>query len=228
MASDQGCAGTVGFAMADPTPREAVAEGGGAAEGSRSPARRRSRLDGRILAICACIALVAALAAGLVVARITGDSSDGGGKDPKLGLSSDRVDPGELLRTPLQTVAGEPTSLRASLGAKPLLVNLWQQSCAPCIAEMPLLEQVNKADPRVKVVGVDVQDRLDHATEMATQTGITYPWFRDERGDLFYAAKGTGLPKSLLVSPSGKVLATKNGAFDDRAELDAWLDQHLT
>lgn len=227
MAAEQPCAGTVKSAMAHNTLPPDV--GGGAEEGpTRRPvAHRRFGLEGRTVAVCACIALVAALAAGLIVARITGDSSHTGAKDPKLGLSSDRIDTAALVRSRLTTIGGGPTTLQASLKDKPLVVNLWQQSCAPCIAEMPLLEQLNQGDRRVQVVGIDVQDRLDHATEMARKTGITYPWFRDERGDFFYVAKGTGLPKTLLLSRSGAVLATKNGAFKDRADLDGWLNRNL-
>jgi thiol-disulfide isomerase/thioredoxin len=107
------------------------------------------------------------------------------------------------------------------------VVNLWQQSCTACVAEMPLLEQVNQTDPRVSLVGIDVQDRVDYAKKMAKQTGITYPWLRDDDGNFFYAAQGTQLPKTLLLSPQGKVLAVQNSAFKDRAQVDAWLQKHL-
>lgn len=77
------------------------------------------------------------------------------------------------------------------------------------------------------MVGVDVQDRLEYAKRMAKQTGITYPWFQDPDGNFAYAAEGTQLPKTLLLSVDGDVLAEKNGAFKDRADVDAWLAKAL-
>jgi thiol-disulfide isomerase/thioredoxin len=197
-----------------------------------SPPRRRRRIDGRTLAICVCVALIAAVIAGLVTSKVTGTSNnDAGSRRPKFGLvpaESVKIDVDKMLDTKLQTVAGAPTTLRASLGTKPLVVNLWQQSCTACVAEMPLLERVNQTDPRVALVGIDVQDRLDYAKKMAKQTGITYPWLRDDSGDFFYAAEGTQLPKTLLLSPQGKVLAVQNSTFKDRAQVDAWLQKHLS
>ena len=192
------------------------------------PSRRRRRIDGRTFAICLCIAVVAAVIAGLVASKFTTTTNNEAvPRDPKISLVSDKIDVDKLLDTKLQTVAGAPTTLRKSLGAKPLVVNLWQQSCTACVAEMPLLEQVNQNEPRVALVGIDVQDRLDYAKKMATQTGITYPWLRDDDGDFFYAAQGTQLPKTLLIGTDGKVLAVQNRTFKDRADIDAWLQKHL-
>ncbi len=193
-----------------------------------SPPRLRRRIDGRTLAICLCIAVVAAVVAGLVASKFTSKSNDDAGRrDPKISLVSDKINVDQLLDTKLQTVAGAPTTLRKSLGTKPLVVNLWQQSCTACVAEMPLLEEVNQTEPRVALVGIDVQDRLDYAKKMAKQTGITYPWLRDDEGDFFYAAQGTQLPKTLLVGTDGKILAVQNRTFKDRADIDAWLQKHL-
>lgn len=193
-----------------------------------SSPRRRRRIDGRTLAICVCIAVVAAVIAGLVASKFTSTNNDDAApRDPKISLVSDKIDVDKLLDTKLKTVAGAPTTLRKSLGAKPLVVNLWQQSCTACVAEMPLLEQVNQTEPRVALVGIDVQDRLDYAKKMAKQTGITYPWLRDDDGDFFYTAQGTQLPKTILVSTDGEVLAVQNRTFKDRADIDAWLKKHL-
>ncbi|MGF1550826.1 MAG: TlpA family protein disulfide reductase [Sphingomonadaceae bacterium] len=49
--------------------------------------------------------------------------------------------------------AGEPANL-ADFRGKPLLVNLWATWCAPCIAEMPLLDQLAASRDDIKVLAL--------------------------------------------------------------------------
>ena len=181
-----------------------------------------------MVAICVCIALIGAIAAALVANAVIGKDDDGAASSDRITLGSAKVDGTALLTQPLLTVNGKTSSLGAVTGTKPVLVNLWQQSCAPCVKEMPLLDEVHRTEERVDVVGVNTQDPPDRARQMAAKTGITYPWLRDPTGDFFYASKGTGLPRTVLIEPSGVVLATKTGEFSSRAELERWLDDHLS
>ncbi len=188
------------------------------------PARSGLRsLDRRTIGICVCVAVLFALVAGLVTAKLTEDD----GTTNRASLSSAKVNTATLLATKVRTVAGTPTTFRASLTGKPVLVNFWSQSCGPCKEEMPLLEQVHQTDKRIDVLGVDTLDRVDLAKVVAKRRKITYPWIVDLNGDLANAAKSVLLPTSLLLDAKGKVLASKIGAFDDRAAVDAWIAKHL-
>jgi cytochrome c biogenesis protein CcmG/thiol:disulfide interchange protein DsbE len=209
----------------DPVAAASTPGGGPGAPGGRA----RRRLDRRTVAICVCIALVAALGAGLLATVVLGDggSPDAGAGPSMTVVQAGAIDRTDLVGVRLLTVDGKATSLGRRLGPKPLVVNLWAQSCVPCIKEMPLLEKVSRSDSRVSFLGVDVLDRLDKAKAMAKQTGITYPWVRDPNGDFGLAARTAGLPDTLLVDTDGTVLATKLGPFDDEAELRSWLDDHL-
>ncbi len=195
------------------------------------PEPRQRRLDGRTIGICVCIALIAALATALVAAKVTGDD---GAPGTAAGSSSrpiqlvPAVDTKKLLATPLVTVDGKTTSLGASMGKKPVLVNLWAQSCLPCLKEMPLLEQASKANPGLQVLGVDTQDQLAKAKVMAKRTGITYPWVQDQTGDFFFEAQAAALPTSFVIQPSGEIVASKTGAFTSAAELERWLRSSLS
>ncbi len=222
--------GTVEVTMADPLEpeRPTDAEAGARGRGSRGRGRR---LDARMVAICLCVAVIGSVASYLIATAVW-DRSDrpqraGAGPAPDIELSNGDVDGAKLLATDLQTPDGKATTLRASLGDKAALVNLWQQSCAPCVKEMPLLQKVHQRDGRVDVIGVDTQDRPELARAMAARTGITYPWLQDRSGDFFYAAQGVGLPTSILVEPSGDVLAVRTGPFDSFADVTSWLDDHL-
>jgi cytochrome c biogenesis protein CcmG/thiol:disulfide interchange protein DsbE len=193
------------------------------------PGRRRRPLDRRTVAICVCVALLGALLAGLAASFVLDDDEPAPTAAPSRMevVPAASPEPDELLGVELVTVDGAKTSLARLLGPTPVVVNLWAQSCVPCITEMPMLEQVDRDDDRVTFLGVNVLDRLDKAKAMAARTGITYPWVRDPDGDFGAAARTAGLPDTLLVDTDGTVLATKLGAFDDEAELRAWLDEHL-
>ena len=189
------------------------------------PARSGLRsLDRRTIGICVCVAVLFALVAAFVTSKVTEDPTPKDHAD----LVPAKVDLAKLLAVPLKTENGQDTTFQALVGTKPVLLNLWQQSCAPCVSEMPLLDTVHKSDGRVAVIGIDTQDRVGLAKQMAKQTKITYPWLRDPKGDFFYEAKGVGLPTSLLIDATGKkVLGVKQGPFDNRADVDAFLDKYL-
>ncbi len=190
--------------------------------------RRRQRLGRRTLAISLLVAMVASILAGLVASiALSRDGGSTAASEGELSLSSPgAVDVDRLLGLRLLTVEDEATTLHQQLGEGRTLVNLWQSTCTPCIKEMPLLEAARHDNPDVTFVGVATQDRLADAKKLAAQTEITYPWFQDPDGNLFYEAKGAGLPTTLLLAADGRVLATETGAFSTTAELQAFLDDH--
>jgi thiol-disulfide isomerase/thioredoxin len=189
---------------------------------------RPPRSTARLVAICACIALVGALLAALVTSLVLDDDPASSPDEDAAALQlDDSVDTTELLRVELLDLDNAPTSLGELLTDQPMVVNLWAQSCAPCVKEMPLLEAASKANPDIDFLGVDTQDQLDKALEMAELTAITYPWVQDPDGDFFYAARAAGMPTTLVVSPQGEILAAKTGSFSSQGELQRWIDDYL-
>jgi thiol-disulfide isomerase/thioredoxin len=183
-------------------------------------------LDRRTIAICVVIALLAALGAGLVTSIVLG-GDDGGSSasGDRLTLSGDKaVNIDRMLSARLRTPAGAATSLDRLRDDRPTLVNLWASTCAPCVKEMPLLEAASKVNPSIQFLGIATQDPVAKARKLATQTGIRYPWALDPDGNFFYEVKAAGLPTTLLISPSGAIIATKTGAFGDEQELQDFLD----
>ena len=212
--------------MADPSEPQA----GGAtataepAEPSGPDAARGGRrvLDRRTIAIAVVLGVVAALVTVLVGSALA--SSDDGGSDGAMQLQ-EPIDASALLKTGLKTVDGGTTDLARFQEDQPMLVNLWQSTCAPCVDEMPLLDAAQADNPDITFVGVATQDKAAKAEALADQTGITYPWALDPDGDLFFAAQGQGMPTTLLLSASGEVIDAKTGSFDNASELQAFLDQ---
>ncbi len=60
-----------------------------------------------------------------------------------------------LPSTPLTTLAGEPRTLAAMAGGKPMVVNLWATWCPPCRREMPVLASAQKRETGLSFVFVN-------------------------------------------------------------------------
>ncbi|MEO6989123.1 MAG: TlpA disulfide reductase family protein [Aquihabitans sp.] len=181
-------------------------------------------LGSRTIAIAVAAALVAALAAALVASLVLDDGSDVAAPVGQTELTPvTGTTPDQLFTVGLIDPDGNTSTLEDHVVDRPLLVNLWARSCAPCIKEMPWLEAVAKTTPQIDVLGVNVQDNLTDAKAMAEQTGITYPWARDTDGEMLVAAEANGLPYSLLIDTDGTLLATKLGAFSSQEDIEQWI-----
>lgn len=124
---------------------------------------------------------------------------------------------------------GDPVDLSTLEG--PLVLNLWQAYCDPCIREMPALQEFHEQyGDRVGVLGVDYLDvRPVAALELVQQTGVTYPLVADPGGDLsanepFPVVRG--LPYLAFLADDGE-LFVEAGGVETVEELVAKAEQHL-
>ena len=122
---------------------------------------------------------------------------------------------------------GNGTASFASLRGKPAIINLWSQTCAPCVKEMPLFDALAaRLGDDVHVVGLNSGDTLSQAQKFAAKVGVDYDlWLDDDRRGST-ALKVTALPVTVFVTADGLITKTKLGAFDD-AELDAAVQELL-
>jgi cytochrome c biogenesis protein CcmG/thiol:disulfide interchange protein DsbE len=105
---------------------------------------------------------------------------------------------------------------RLSLGdlrGRPVIVNFWASSCAPCIDEFPLLTSaaaVHGADG-LAVVGVVVRDSSVAAREFLARMGATWPSAMDP-GDAVAMQYGIiGPPDSFFIDRDGIVVSRQIG-----------------
>ncbi len=103
---------------------------------------------------------------------------------------------------------------------RPMLVNFWASTCAPCLKEMPALEATHNQRSDVAVVGIDVADSVDAGRKMIEKTGVTFPQGRDPKSTVIAAFGGAVLPHTVAVDASGKVVAIHSGALDDASLAD--------
>jgi thiol-disulfide isomerase/thioredoxin len=104
-----------------------------------------------------------------------------------------------------------------SLKGKPLLINLWATWCAPCVAELPLLDKLAAArGDALKVLTVD-QDmtKTEAVAAFLTQRGITKlePWL-DPKNDLAFKFGAQTLPVTIYFDAAGKEVWRFSGGHD--------------
>ncbi len=123
---------------------------------------------------------------------------------------------------------GKPTTIAELTGkngagnnaaGRTLLVNLWATWCAPCRAEMPALDTLQRemGGDRFEVVAVNVDTGSDEKPKkFLKEIGITsLGFYRDASMGLFNEAKqrglALGLPVTLLVDGEGCLIGHMNG-----------------
>lgn len=168
------------------------------------------------------VAAVVMLAAGLGL-RASGSGESGTARSPSPPTVPSDLDGAQLLTAPLMRANGGSGTLAELAGAKPVVINFWAEWCAPCVTEMPILEQVHRTAGAPVFVGVNEGDSAEEAGAMARRTGISYEWVLDADGGLAAAAETINLPTTLLITADGQVVATKVGAFHSASELERWL-----
>ena len=142
----------------------------------------------------------------------------------------ERGDPEERFRLPdrkLQGFDGAADVAVDTLRGSPSVINFWATWCAPCVKEMPALQQVAaEVEGRVAFLGVNVQDAPVNATSFAEQLGISYLMATDPRGAFWQEVGGFGMPTTLLVNSRGMVVYRHTGALE-ADELRELLRQRL-
>jgi thiol-disulfide isomerase/thioredoxin len=102
---------------------------------------------------------------------------------------------------------GKPTSLEAFAG-KPVLVNLWASWCAPCVKELPTLDQFARAQKgKLNVVAISQDMDVPQTSVVAflkTHGIVTLTSYQDPKMALSGALGAEVLPTSILYDSSGR------------------------
>lgn len=115
---------------------------------------------------------------------------------------------------------GESLDL-ASLKGQPVLLNLWATWCAPCKAEMPVLDAIAAENQgRLRVVTVSQDIKGEAVVVPFFEEGKfahLEPWL-DMKSDLSFSTGVTDMPTTFLYDASGREIARVTGAFDWEGE----------
>ena len=132
---------------------------------------------------------------------------------------------------PIMTLAtpnGVKVEIPQAWAGNPTLVNLWASWCAPCLKEMPELQafSAEQAGNGVQVVGIALDDSAS-VQAMLQRLAITYPNLIDAPGPADAGVRlgnpAGVLPYSILVSTEGRVLKMKIGPFENRQDIERWI-----
>ncbi len=186
--------------------------------------RSRSTLPWQAIVAATVLASIAAL----TVFALAGDDPD-----PREGAQAIALEPdsgardGDPIDAEFTTAAGEPATIRATLDGRPMVVNFFGSWCTPCVKEMPDFQAVAQAlDGEVDFLGLAVNDRPEDAAAIIESTGVTYPWGRDQDGDVIGSARIPSMPSTMFVNAEGEVVDIQPGAVDaDR--LRELIEEHL-
>ncbi|HZQ42369.1 MAG TPA: TlpA disulfide reductase family protein [Acidobacteriaceae bacterium] len=104
----------------------------------------------------------------------------------------------------------------ADLKGKAVVLNFWAPWCPPCRLEMPWLQKLQTTHPELKVVGVeDDADEYGNAIDFAQRAGISFLLVRNNQFVDDEFGRLPGLPTTLYLSPSGRVVHTITGVVPE-------------
>ncbi len=169
--------------------------------------------------------LIACLAAGLLTACDTGASdstqenanADGTSETIALTGTLNRSFAGEAIPDVTLT---DPDGATLDLAAlkEPVLLNLWATWCAPCVVEMPLLDELAadlEGDVRVLTVSEDLRGAEVVVPFFEARDLPNLPRWMDQQNDLAFSyGGGAVLPLTILYDADGREVWRVIGAYD--------------
>ena len=164
-----------------------------------------------VLALAGLAAGVAGCGSDSVDARLTepGPVQEGGG------LPSGSPETGKRLPddTYERLEGGEATF--AQYRGKPVVVNVWASWCAPCLQEMPAIEEVHgELGDQITFVGINSRDDRGEAKSVAARTGVTYDLLFDPKAGFVADTGVLAFPTTLFVDAEGRIVSSKAGPID--------------
>lgn len=115
----------------------------------------------------------------------------------------------------LRQFNGQALSLEGLRG-RTVMLNFWASWCVPCREEMPMFEEVWRAERErgLTFVGVAIQDDEPLLIEFIQHFGVTYPTGLDSDNRIALAYNVLGLPTTVFISPSGSITRRWQGPID--------------
>jgi cytochrome c biogenesis protein CcmG/thiol:disulfide interchange protein DsbE len=128
--------------------------------------------------------------------------ADDGLQDPMVG----KVAPDFTLRLLANTTT--QTLHLASIKGKPIMINVWSSSCAPCADEARLLqtEWQRVQSKGIVFIGIDFLDSQSSGLDFLHTYGVTYQNVIDTDGSVAVSYGVSGTPESVFINSQGVII----------------------
>jgi thiol-disulfide isomerase/thioredoxin len=109
---------------------------------------------------------------------------------------------------PLLGEAGEGSLSLESLRGRVVLVNFWASWCEPCEREMPAMDRLYAALPKseFELVAVAIDENREDVVAFQERMDLDFPIVLDPGGTVYQAYQSMGVPESLLVDRTGRIV----------------------
>ena len=114
----------------------------------------------------------------------------------------------------LATVIGDHRFSLAELRGKPVVLNFWASWCIPCQDEAPILADIARRHPEIRVIGIDVQDLTDDAVAFLRRFRTPYLSVRDGGTGVYDRYGLTGVPETFYLDAQGRIVAHNPGQVE--------------
>jgi thiol-disulfide isomerase/thioredoxin len=156
-----------------------------------------------------------ALVSAALAVLLLGACGDDDGATPADGVDLSEAED-DLSGVTLPGLGDHPDVAFADYAGRPVVVNFFASTCAPCVEEMPAFEEVNQAaGGEVAFVGVAVNNRVEDALALVEETGVTWDLAADPDGTFIRAIGGVNMPTTAILDEQGRVVDVQGGKLDD-------------
>jgi cytochrome c biogenesis protein CcmG, thiol:disulfide interchange protein DsbE len=109
-----------------------------------------------------------------------------------------------------------------ALRGYPIVLNVWASWCVACRAEFNLFAAASdRYGKRVAFIGADADDSTGDAKAFLRQHRVSYPSYSVSTTQLTPWASIIGLPDTIFISKSGKVVYFHSGEYASQSALDS-------
>ena len=140
----------------------------------------------------------------------------------------------------LETLDGDRFTSENLKDARITFFNVWGTTCAPCILEMPELEELSHSYPEgeLQIVGMlddslnsqgeQIESNLEQARKLCEKSGVTYPTLiLDENTYAFMSSAIAGTPTTFFIDQNGDIILIVTGS-NGLDEWKAYVDEALS
>ncbi|MBM3120646.1 MAG: TlpA family protein disulfide reductase, partial [Chloroflexi bacterium] len=117
-----------------------------------------------------------------------------------------------------------PSIRLSELRGRAVVLNFWATWCAPCRAEMPLLDERSRAwaERGLIILGANFDEPEEDVRAFRDELGLSFPLLLDPGGEIQSLYRVIGYPTTYFIDAEGVIRAVHLGVMDE-AQLDGYL-----